>query len=125
MVEAALVERLDPADANEIKRVMQTLHPQAFVCANDRTAGHLMHSLIALGHRIPEDVRIGGIDDVEYANLLPVPLTTIRQPCREIGQVAMAAMLERVARPDTPVREILLDCKLVVRQSCGAGLGSR
>jgi GntR family transcriptional regulator, arabinose operon transcriptional repressor len=124
-VDTALVERLDPADANEIKRVMQTLHPQAFVCANDRTAGHLMHSLIALGHRIPEDVRIGGIDDVEYASLLPVPLTTIRQPCREIGQVAMAAMLERVARPETPVREILLDCKLVVRQSCGAGLGSR
>jgi GntR family transcriptional regulator, arabinose operon transcriptional repressor len=99
--------------------------PQAFVCANDRTAGHLVHSLIALGHRIPEDVRIGGIDDVEYASLLPVPLTTIHQPCREIGQVAMAAMLERVARPETPVREVLLDCKLVVRQSCGAALGSR
>jgi hypothetical protein len=37
----------------------------------------------------------------------------------------MAAMLERVARPDMPVREILLNCKLVLRQSCGAALGSR
>jgi hypothetical protein len=40
------------------------------------------------------------IDDVEYANLLPVPLTTVHQPCREIGVAAMAAMLERVTNPD-------------------------
>ncbi len=46
-------------------------------------------------YRIPREFRIVGIDDVEYAKLLPVPLTTIHQPCREIGQAAMAAMLDR------------------------------
>jgi GntR family transcriptional regulator of arabinose operon len=58
-------------------------------------------------------VRIVGIDDVEYASLLPVPLTTVHQPCLEIGAGAMAAMLERVAIPDMPVRDILLDFRLV------------
>jgi GntR family transcriptional regulator, arabinose operon transcriptional repressor len=43
----------------------------------------------------------------------------VRQPCREIGEAALTAMLERVARPYLPVREILLDCQLVVRKSCG------
>jgi GntR family transcriptional regulator, arabinose operon transcriptional repressor len=57
--------------------------------------------------------------DVEYAKLLPVPLTTIHQPCREIGQAAMA-MLDRIEHPNMLTRDILLDCKLVVRESCGA-----
>jgi DNA-binding LacI/PurR family transcriptional regulator len=43
----------------------------------------------------PEDVRIVGIDDVEYASLFPVPLATVHQPCLEIGAAAMAAMLKR------------------------------
>lgn len=116
-VEAAFVQRINSDDESEIRHVMKTLKPEAIVGANDRTAGHLMHSLIRLGYRVPEDVRIAGIDDVAYANLLPTPLTTVHQPCREIGIAAVAAMLERVANPDMPVRDILLDCKLVIRNS--------
>jgi GntR family transcriptional regulator of arabinose operon len=119
-VEPALVQRLNSDDESEVRRVMEMLKPEAIVGANDRTAGHLMHSLIRLNYRVPEDVRIAGIDDVAYANLLPVPLTTVHQPCREIGAAAVAAMLERVANPDMPVRDILLDCRLVIRDSCGA-----
>jgi DNA-binding LacI/PurR family transcriptional regulator len=80
--------------------------------------------LIRLGYRIPKDVRIVGIDDIEYAKLLPVPLTTVHQPCREIGTVAVDVMLGRIARQDMPVRDILLDCKLVIRDSCGAKLSA-
>jgi GntR family transcriptional regulator of arabinose operon len=90
-----------------------------FVCANDRTAGQLMQVLLAAGYRIPQDVRIVGIDDVEYASLLPVPLTTVRQACREIGKAAMAAMLSRIERPGMPVLDIPIDCRLVVRESSG------
>jgi DNA-binding LacI/PurR family transcriptional regulator len=61
-----------------------------------------------------------GIDDVEYARLLPVPLTTLRQPTRQIGDVALAVMLERLQRRDLPARQVLLPCELVVRESCGA-----
>jgi DNA-binding LacI/PurR family transcriptional regulator len=50
-----------------------------------------------------------------------VPLTTLRQPTRQIGDAALGAMLERVARKDMPARDILLDCELIVRDSCGAG----
>jgi DNA-binding LacI/PurR family transcriptional regulator len=93
---------------------------EAFVCANDRTAGQLMQVLQAIGYRIPQDVRIVGIDDVEYASLLPVPLTTVHQPCREIGEAAMAAMIDRIEQPDMPVRDILVECRLVIRESCGS-----
>ena len=79
-----------------------------------------MRSLIGLGYSIPGDVRMVGIDDVQFAALLPVPLTTLRQPTRQIGEAALGAMLERVARRSLPARDILLDVRLVVRDSCGS-----
>ena len=66
-----------------------------------------------------------GIDDVPYASLLPVPLTTLRQPTRQIGEAALAAMLERLARPESPPRDILLPCELVIRESCGGSRNER
>ena len=60
-----------------------------------------------------------GIDDVDYAALLPVPLTSLRQPTQQIGDAALEAMLARVARRDLPARDIRLHGALVVRESCG------
>jgi DNA-binding LacI/PurR family transcriptional regulator len=112
----------DASDKKFIKSVLKKDRPDAFVCANDLTAGNLMHTLISLGHRIPEDIAIVGIDDVKYARLLPVPLTTLHQPCRDIGRMAIAVMLDRMANPDLPPRDVLLRCELVVRKSCSASV---
>ena len=100
----------------------EALQCDAFVCANDRIAGQVMHALIARGMRVPRDVRIVGIDDVAYATLLPVPLTTVHQPCRDIGETALRMMIERLERPRMPARDVLLDCTLVVRESCGLAM---
>lgn len=113
-----LVRIGDAMDTKLIRSILKKDRPDAFVCANDLTAGNLMHTLISLGQRIPEDIRIVGIDDVKYARLLPVPLTTLHQPCRDIGRMAIAVMLDRIANPDLPPRDVLLRCELVVRKSC-------
>jgi GntR family transcriptional regulator of arabinose operon len=116
-IDRACIQRLDPADAAAIDAFMRAATPDAIVCANDRTAAKVMQTLLRLGHRIPDDVRIAGIDDADYAGLLPVPLTTLRQPAAQIGHAALAAMLDRVAHPDLPTRDILLHCELIVRDS--------
>ncbi|MBV9656501.1 MAG: GntR family transcriptional regulator [Verrucomicrobia bacterium] len=118
--DGALVWRIDPEKVEEVEQRMKFHRPDGIVCANDRVAGRLMHTLLGLGYRLPQEVGIVGIDDVEYASLLPIPLTTVRQPCREIGAAAMAVMLERVAQPTMLTRDILLDCRLVVRASGGS-----
>lgn len=110
----------EPADRSFVRGVMERYHPDGIVCANDVTAATLMQSLDEIGYRVPDSVRITGIDDVRYANLLTVPLTTMRQPCLELGEMAIHLMLSRIAQPDLPTRDLLLDCKLIVRQSCGA-----
>jgi GntR family transcriptional regulator, arabinose operon transcriptional repressor len=114
-----LVFRCDPSEENQIRSVLDQ-KPDAILCANDLTAAILMQTLIKLGVDIPNEIRVMGIDDVKYANLLPIPLTTQHQPCLEIGRVAMLTMLERVETPDLPVRDISLSCSLVVRKSCGS-----
>jgi DNA-binding LacI/PurR family transcriptional regulator len=116
-LEPRLLQRPDSLAVPDVRRVMAATHANAFVCANDHTAGQFMHGLQELSYRIPHDVRIVGMDDVEYASLLPVPLTTIHQPCREIGEAAIAAMLDRIARPGMLTRDILLEAELVVRKS--------
>lgn len=119
-LKADSVQRLVSLDATELKQLLEGIRPEAFVCVNDRTAGRVMKTALDLGYQIPRDLRIVGIDDVEYAKLLPVPLTTIHQPCRQIGQAAIAAMLDRIEQPNMLTRDILLDCSVVVRDSCGA-----
>ena len=69
---------------------------------------------------VPGRLRLAGIDDVKYASLLSVPLTTRHQPCADIGAVAVSTMLERLRYPKLPARDILLDFHFVVRDSCGS-----
>jgi GntR family transcriptional regulator, arabinose operon transcriptional repressor len=79
-IDPALVHRLDPEDASAVRQLMSSASPDAIVCANDRTAALLMHTLLRLGYRIPDGVRLAGIDDAEFARLLPVPLTRSGSP---------------------------------------------
>jgi len=125
-LERGLVHRVDEITEARIRPLLKDHRKgDGFVCANDRTAGELMKVLLASGYRIPLDARIVGIDDVEYASLLPVPLTTVHQPGRAIGEAAMEAMLSRIERPARLARDILLECRLVVRESCGARKSGR
>lgn len=107
----------DPADQDFVRTVIDGRLDRTFVCANDLTAARFMHTLEEIGVRVPTDVRVAGFDDVPYAPLLRVPLTTVRQPSRDIGAAAVRAMLERLAKPDIAPREIFLPTTLVLRRS--------
>lgn len=113
----------DPADREAVTQFLRQARPDGIICANDRTAGTLMHTLSALHLQIPDDIRMVGFDDV-FADVLPVPLTTLRQPCQQIAEAAIRALLERIAYPEMAPRDILLDCELIVRQSCGSQIAA-
>ncbi|MDF1824002.1 MAG: GntR family transcriptional regulator [Verrucomicrobiales bacterium] len=89
------------------------------VCANDVTASTFLRGLLNLGAKVPEDVKVCGFDNVTYAPLLSVPLTTYQQPCHEIGRIAAEAMVRRMTNPDSPFLRITLQGDLIVRESSG------
>jgi GntR family transcriptional regulator of arabinose operon len=122
---ATLVQRIDPTSRPDVKRVLDDVRPDAIIGANDYTCGQMMNVLEDLGAILPDEIRIAGFDDVKYASLLPVPLTTIHQPCAEIGRAAMTAMIERLHEPGMPARDITLNVRLIVRESTGAGRSGR
>ena len=108
-------------DPHFVKEMLEHEKPDGIVCANDLTAARLMQTLVALGVRIPADVKMVGLDDVSYAKFLPTPLTTLRQDCAQIGTVAMEVMLDRIRQPDRPARDVHVRTELIIRSSCGTG----
>ena len=109
----------DAADATFVRHVIEEEEADAVVCGNDLTAARLMRTLIGMGTRVPEQVRLVSFDDVNYAKFLPVPLTTIHQNCDKIGEAAIELMLGRIAEPSRPGLDVQVPFELVVRESCG------
>jgi GntR family transcriptional regulator, arabinose operon transcriptional repressor len=112
-----MIQECDPCNTGYVRQLLRKNKPDGIVCGNDVTAGNLLHTLEELGINVPQDIMIAGIDDVKYANLLRVPLTTVRQPFAAIGDAAYHAMLERIERPHAAPRHITLGCELVIRDS--------
>ncbi len=116
-IDVEMIHECDPGDTAYIRQILRKHKPDGIVCGNDVTAGRLLHTLDELGVRVPHDIMIGGVDDVRYAELLRVRLTTVRQPFAAIGDAAYHAMLDRIERPNAAPRHITLGCELVVRDS--------
>jgi len=120
--DAGWIRTGDPADLKFVRSLVAGRQADAFICANDDTAAVLLRSMESQGVRAPHDVRVVGFDDVKYATLVSVPITTIHQPCRDIAVIAFRTMMERLGEPTLPTRSIMLTPRLVVRESCGAYL---
>lgn len=97
--------------------------PEAVVCANDQMAVGLIRELEAAGVSVPGQVAVVGFDDLYPSRLLNPPLTTVRQPMRELGTRGVARLLERIANPTQPSRVEVLPTELVIRASCGCPVG--
>jgi len=111
------IETADPTDTVTLREIVDRIHPDGIVCANDFTAGQLMTSLNSLGLRVPSQIKVTGMDDIRYAKILQTPLTTIHQPCLDLGALALSAMLDRVSDPKMRARDFIVSFELVVRES--------
>jgi LacI family transcriptional regulator len=109
----------EPGDMEFVQGMMREARPDAILCSNDQTAAVLLQSLGALDVKVPGSVRVAGFDDVRYATLLAVPLTTMQQPCRELGRAAVKTLMERIGEPGLVPRQVLLRARLMARASTG------
>jgi DNA-binding LacI/PurR family transcriptional regulator len=90
--------------------------PDAMFCFNDLSALGLEDGLLDGGIRIPDDVAIVGLDDIELAARARVPLTTLRQPVHDIGARALDTLLSKM-RGEKPLIRQLFPSELVIRAS--------
>jgi len=92
--------------------------PTAIFASNDVSAFGVMDAVRTLGLRIPDDVSIVGFDDIPDAQWTQPPLTTVRQPMREMGRQATRMLLDAIADPAAAQPRIELPTELVVRATC-------
>jgi DNA-binding LacI/PurR family transcriptional regulator len=90
--------------------------PDAVFLYNDLAALGFQRAILEFGLRIPEDMAIVGFDDIDRASYARVPLTTVKQPIKEIADQAIENILKRKNKEYAPVKTIL-NPELVVRNS--------
>ena len=88
----------------------------ALFAYNDLAAIGAIRAIREAGLRVPEDVSVIGFDDIEAANYHFPPLTTVRQPLVEIGQIAAKALMQAIEGKPGP-QEIAVKPQLMVRSS--------
>ncbi|WP_037354239.1 LacI family DNA-binding transcriptional regulator [Amycolatopsis orientalis] len=93
--------------------------PTALVVANDSMMVGVLHEARRRGLRIGQDLPVVVYDDVEWADLVDPPLTTMAQPIDEIGRRAVQLLLARLADPGRPAETVRLPPTLRHRASCG------
>jgi LacI family transcriptional regulator len=93
--------------------------PDAVFTANDLLALGVLQELILAGNlRVPEDVMLVGYDDIDFVQAAIVPLTSIRQPARLIGETAIDLLLsEADGDPGFAPRQVVYQPTLVKRAS--------
>lgn len=91
--------------------------PDAFVCANDYLAIHLMTALKQKGLSIPDDVMVTGFDGSPESALVEPSLTTAEIPSTDIGHSAALALIHRIENPETPYTFIYYKTIPVFRDS--------
>lgn len=107
----------EPDDVGALKRHLKHGKPDAFVCGGDVSAARFKQTLEQLEVNVPQDVLLAGFNDLQIASLLTPPLTTIHQPCEQIGEMAFRRLLARIAEPGEPPLELYLPAPLVMRES--------
>jgi DNA-binding LacI/PurR family transcriptional regulator len=90
--------------------------PDAIFAYNDIAALGFQQAILANGLKVPEDIALVGFDDIERDLYAPVPLTTVHQPTRRIGQTAVDRLIDLMNEKGSVFR-IFLKPRLVQRES--------
>lgn len=129
---AALTERGLPVDEelivngrfNEVEAYNAMLQllphkPDAVFVASDGMAYGALRALRQSNISVPDEIALVGFDDLPTSATSDPPLTTIRQPIRRMGNLAVDMLLDIINEGIAPPRRLVLPTELIIRQTCG------
>lgn len=119
--------RYTPPSGKEAMEQLLDVTPAltAIVSGNDWMAMGAMEAIYQRGLRIPEDISLIGFDDIDSAQWVTPPLTTMRQPMRQIGVKAAELLIHQIETGIRAREVILFPAELIVRQSVAPPSKSR
>ena len=119
IVEAGLQEADGYQAMQRIFELPRGEWPRAVVAVNDPAAFGAMNAIYERNLKIPDDIAIVGFSDDIRAELMPTPLTTIRQNAYEVGKKAVEKLIAVINNDSDNNEEIIVTGELIIRKSCG------
>jgi len=89
--------------------------PTAVSCANDEIAIGVIEAAREMGISVPRELSVIGFDDIVFARHFSPPLSTVRQPRREIGVRAMELLAQCLEGDEVPSTPIVMPTQLIRR----------
>lgn len=100
--------------------------PTAVFCANDLLALGVLQEMTTQGVSVPDELAIVGYDDIEFAAAAAIPLTSVRQPRKLLGQTGTELLIEEaLLGAEHKHRQVQYTPELIVRASSRRGPDSR
>lgn len=123
-IDESLIEVGDYTEASAYEAMHRLINKNvdAVFVASDTMAMGALRALREKDIPVPEQVAIVGFDDLPHARLANPPLSTIRQPIRRVGKLAVDTLMDILENGTNPARRIVLPTELIIRDSCGARL---
>ena len=99
------------------KQILKETDATAVFAFNDLMALGAYHCLRQEGLSVPDDISIVGFDNIDFSDMLEVPLTTVNQPTYEIGREAAKRALLEISGPEAEKQTISFEPHLIIRKS--------
>lgn len=92
--------------------------PTAVFAASDMLAIGALAAAREKGLKVPDEVSVAGFDDIDFAAFCNPPLTTVRVPAVQMGEMAVEVLMEMIEGNLREAKRIILNTELVIRESC-------
>jgi LacI family fructose operon transcriptional repressor len=109
--------RIEAGYAAALAMIDSAQPPDAFFTSNSLLGAGALQAIRERHLTIPDDMALVTFDEVTWASLVEPPITLIAQPTDEIGRTAAELLLQRIADPKRPTRQVILKGQLLVRGS--------
>lgn len=122
----SLVFSPDPSDVlssayqSTVEIINLDPRPTAIFAANDESAISAMAALHDHGIKVPAEVAVASIDNIELSAMVRPSLTTVDVPKRRMASYAMQALMLQKQFPQQESASIVVPTELIIRESCGA-----
>ena len=91
--------------------------PTAFLTVADVFAYGVLRALKDEGYKVPDDISVMGFDNILFSQFTNPLLTTIRQPKRLMGNIAMNLLLDIIENKEIKEKKIIVPTEIIERES--------
>lgn len=99
----------------EMMRLLQGTPAEAYFCGDDVLSIGALSAIRDAGLRVPQDIGVIGLNDMDMSRWESINLTTIRQPVAEIIEASIDLVVATIARPDRHPETRLFPCRVIER----------